>query len=1164
MASVAPRCSKLGDKKKTSFVHLHVHSEFSLLDGVSRIPEIVARARAFHMPALALTDHGNLHAVVQFYQEARRADVKPIIGCELYLAQRSRFDKETKEDRSPYHLTVLAKNAIGYKNLVQLATRASVEGFYSRPRVDKELLTKYAEGLIVLSGCPASEVSEIALAGREDALAESIEFYKDLYREDFYIEIQRHGLEIEQRLFGKLLDIAKRFEIPIVATNDSHYTLKEDDRLQDTMICIQTGKLLDDPNRLRFEVPEFYIKGPDEMQELFSDFPEAIHNTLAIAEKCEFEMELGINRMPEFPLPDGETANAYLKRLTMDGVKKRYGVLANDGSALVPPEVLKRTEWELSVICGKELASYFLIVQDFINFAKSKDIQVGPGRGSAAGSLVAYALGITEVDPLKHGLFFERFLNPERKSLPDIDVDFCFERRPEVLQYVMEKYGTDHVAQIVTFGTMAARASIRDVGRVLGVPLARVDRLAKLVPAQVGMTLSRAMELEPELVKAAKEDVEIQALLDLAKRIEGMVRHASVHAAGVVISKEPITEYVALQKVSDSPQLVTQIVMEDLEKIGLLKMDFLGLRNLTLIGKAVARISEESAGEALDLRTLDFKDDRTFALLASGESAGIFQLESRGMRQLLKQLQPSSFADIVASVALFRPGPLESGMVDEFIARKHGKTRITYDLPELEPILEESYGTIIYQEQVMEIAKRIAGFSPGEADVLRRAMGKKQKEEMAEQKEKFVEGAVNRGVAHNRAAHLFNLCSKHAGYSFNKSHSASYAIISYQTAFLKAHFPVPFMAALLSSVSGSVEKVAVYISECRRMGIEVLPPDVNESGADFTPVVEKIRFGLEAIKNLGMVAVEKILSERRENGSYTGIAEFVGRMDSRVVNKRSLEALIKAGAFDSVGVDRFQALDRIGDIMQKGAEGRGSRSKGQGVLFDVTSQEEGELPDSSISNASRPKIEEVLRFEKEVLGLFISDHPARFLEKEFSDRNLTPVNELSEKRDRTSVAVGGIVTSTRKLTTKAGELMMVGTLEDVSGSIPFVIFPSVYRDVAQKVTQEGLFIFHGTVDRRREELQVIVDRVEQLQMVPKQRVLHIQLDRLEGREQLAVLRDRLSEYPGEDPIALHMNGGGVEIPEGTHVAISPQLLIAIEELVGEGGVWIDRAEAQVG
>ena len=1146
---------------KEKFVHLHVHSEFSLLDGSGRVEDLVKGAKELGMPALALTDHGNMYATVDFFSKAKSHGVKPILGCELYVAPRTRFDKETKEDRAPNHLTVLAKDERGYKNLLELVSLASIEGFYSRPRVDKELLLKYKEGLVVLSGCPAGEIPRLILAGKLDKAEEAVVFFKSLYGDDFYIEVQDLDLDFQKKLNAVLFKMAKKLKIKTVATNDVHYVKKEDAVVQDTLLCIQTGSYLDQEERLKLETPEFYLKSRSDMEKKFSNHPEALDATLEIAEKCDFKMELGVLHLPRFDVPKGKTPDSYLEELVWEGVKKKYAKRIS-GKDMLPPEINDRVKYELYTIEKMGYAPYFLIVQDFISFAKSQGIQVGPGRGSAAGSIVSFALGITNVDPLKYGLIFERFLNLERVSMPDIDIDFCFERRGEVIEYVTQKYGKDHVAQIVTFGTMAARGSIRDVGRVQRVPLAEVDKIAKMVPFGPGVTLESALRTTKELKKVYEKDEKVKNLLDMAQRLEGLSRHASVHAAGVVISDLPLTEYVPLQKV-DENVIITQYTMKDLEKIGLLKMDFLGLRNLTMIAYAV-KILKHTRGIELDMNAIPFDDLKTFSLLRSGETMGIFQLESRGMRGLIKDLQPDNFEEIVALLALYRPGPLESGMVEDYVKRKHKKVPVRYELPELKPILDETYGVILYQEQVMEIASTVAGFSMGQADVLRAAMGKKKVKEMHKQKEFFIEGAVKRKVSRHKATELFNLCAKFAGYGFNKSHSTSYAVISYQTAYLKANYPKEFMAALLTSVMGNTDRVSSYLTECQHMGIKILAPDVNQSFRNFSVEEEGLRFGLTAIKNVGIGAIDSILEARKKDGPFKSLRDMLSRVDTRTCNKKVVESLIKAGAFDSLTKSRAFLLSNYGKTLSKAAAEQKERQNGQVVLFDVLEFGRVEPEQQTVSEETQEEVEEfspeeLLRMEKEMLGFYISSHPLSNLSETLEAQVGCRIADLSEKREGEGVKIGGLLSGCRKITTKRGDLMMVCNIEDLSSLISLVVFPKTYEKVQDMLLNDAVVVIKGRMNRdaRTEELNVVVESVEPLAEIEKVRTLHIDVVDVKDKQVLQKLKEILLFFKGEDSVMIYYDGKKIAASSKYHVDINPQMIEQIEKLLGSGAARVE-------
>ena len=1141
------------------FIHLHVHSEYSLLDGASRIEDLAKRAKDLGMKGMAITDHGSMYGVVKFYLKMKEAGLKPIIGSELYVAPNGRFNKNTAEDRSPYHLTAIAKNMTGYKNLIKLVSKGNTEGFYSRPRVDRELIEQYKDGLIILSGCSKGELARLILANEDKKARELASFYKGLFGADYYLEMMYHGIP-EQKIINLYLEkLSKEMDIPCVATNDSHYTAQEDARGQDIMLCIQTGSFLNDTDRMKFSGDEFYIKSYSEMKNNFPDNEEALANTVEVMEKCNLELDLGRYLIPDFPVPSGETADSFLEKLSFDGINQKYGVKSQDKTGkeivVIPPEIKERVKYELSVIEQTGFASYFLIVNDFINFARSAGIQVGPGRGSAAGSIVSYSLGITSLDPLKYGLMFERFLNPERISMPDIDIDFCYERRQEVIDYVVKKYGKERVAQIITFGTMAARAAIRDVGRVEQVPLTEVDKIAKMVPIMKDVTIDKAMGEIKELKAAYDRDPKIKALIDDAKRIEGMVRHASTHAAGVVISKEDLSDLVPVQLINDT-QTMTQYDMDDLKELGILKMDFLGLRNLSMIAHAV-EIIKHTKNIDLNIKELPTDDTATYQFLCSGNTIGIFQLESRGMRALIKDLKPTSFVEIIPLIALYRPGPIEGGMVEDFVKRKHKQVAVKYELPELEPILQETHGIILYQEQVMEIASKIAGYTLAQADVLRAAMGKKKEKEMHAQKEKFIEGAKKKGFSENKATILFNLCSKFAGYGFNKSHSAAYSVISYQTAYLKTHFPVEFMASLLTSVTGDADKVSMYIAESQKMKIKVMPPDINESLKDFTVVGDGIRFGLVAIKNVGIGAVENILAVRKKDGKFTSLLDFCERVDLRAVNKRVVESLIKSGAFDSIG-RRAALLNKLASIIDKAALTQKETSNGQSALFQMEHKpfhHGSPEPD----DAAEFNPDELLKMEKEMLGLYISGHPLASINALLEEQAETKASDIPDRKEGEMVTVGGILSSCRKLTTRRKELMMVANLEDMTGTIPLVIFPRSYEKYASMLSDDAIVIIKGkiNVDSMNDEKKVICDIVKPLSREKGGRkIFHIKVDK-EKFGSLPQLKDIFGSFRGNDPVYLHMDGKVVKVGEEHYICIDPSVVSQVEDLLGRDSAWVD-------
>ncbi len=1010
-----------------------------------------------------------------------------------------------------------------------------------------------------MSGCSKGELARLILANEGKKAKDLAAFYQSLFGADYYLEMMYHGIP-EQKIINVYLEkLSKEMDIHCVATNDSHYTAQEDARGQDIMLCIQTGSFLNDADRMKFSGDEFYIKSYSEMMNNFSDNEDALSNTVEVMEKCDLTLDLGRYLIPDFPVPSGETADSFLEKLSFEGINQKYGVKTNDKSGkeivVIPPEIKDRVKYELSVIKQTGFASYFLIVNDFINFARSAGIQVGPGRGSAAGSIVSYSLGITSLDPLKYGLIFERFLNPERISMPDIDIDFCIERRQEVIDYVVTKYGKERVAQIITFGTMAARAAIRDVGRVEEVPLSEVDKIAKMVPIMKDVTIDKAMAEIKELKAAYDREPRIKALIDDAKRIEGMVRHASTHAAGVVISKEELTDLVPVQLINDT-QTMTQYDMNDLKELGILKMDFLGLRNLTMIAHAV-RIIKHTKNIDLNIKELPTDDTATYQLLCSGNTVGIFQLESRGMRALIKDLKPTAFDEIIALNALYRPGPIEGGMVEDFVKRKHKQVPVKYELPELEPILRETHGIILYQEQVMEIASKIAGYTLAQADVLRSAMGKKKEKEMHAQKEKFIEGAKKKGFSENKATILFNLCSKFSGYGFNKSHSAAYSIISYQTAYLKTHYPVEFMASLLTSVTGDADKVSMYISECQKMKIKVMPPDVNESLKDFTVVGDGIRFGLVAIKNVGIGAVENIIAIRKKDGKFTSLLDFCERIDLRAVNKRVVESLIKSGAFDNIG-RRAALLNKLESTLDKAALTQKETSNGQSSLFQIEKKSFHHCSPEP-DDAAEFSPDELLHMEKEMLGLYISGHPLASFSELLEEQAKTKASDLAERKEGEMVTVGGILSSCRKLTTRRKELMMVANIEDMTGTIPVVIFPRSYEKYASMLFDDAIVIIKGkiNVDSMNDEKKVICDIVKPLSKEGGRRIFHVKVDK-EKFSTLPQLKSIFGSFKGTDPVYLHMDGKIVQVGEEHYISIDPAVVSQVEDLLGRDSAWVDN------
>lgn len=1056
------------------FVHLHVHSQYSLLDGAASINQLVQEAAASGAPALALTDHGVMYGALKFYQAAEKAGIKPILGCEVYVARRTRHDKQPKIDEDSFHLVLLAENEEGYKNLLQLVSLSHVEGFYYRPRVDKEILAAHTKGLIALSACLSGEIPYYLTNNQPDAAWQAAVWYKETFgAENFFLELQDQGLAGQKQLNRSLVEIGTKLGVGLVATNDLHYMRREDARVHDVLLCIQTGKNLNDQDRMRFPTNEFYFKSGEEMGRLFAETPAALANTLAIAERCNVRLKLGEYHLPDFAVPAGMDTASYLEHLCREGMKKRFKV--------VTPEIKARLEHELSVIKETGFPGYFLIVADFVRFAKGRGIMVGPGRGSGAGSLVGYLLGITELDPLKYDLLFERFLNPERVSMPDFDIDFCYERRGEVIEYVKEKYGRDHVAQIITFGTMAARGAVRDVGRVLGFPYGEVDRLAKLIPNELGITLEEAIKSSPELQTAISGDQRIADLFAIAQALEGVPRHASIHAAGVVISKEPLTNHVPLARAAEG-EFTTQFPMEDLETIGLLKMDFLGLRTLTVLQQTIELVKAYS-GDEIDLSALPEDDPKTMELLCSGETLGIFQLESAGMRRLLMQLAPTSFTDLIPLVALYRPGPLGSGMAEDFIKRRHGEKNITYLHPDLEEILRPTYGIILYQEQVMQICSKLGGFSLGEADLVRRAMGKKKPEVLAAMRRKFLDGAAARGISQRIGEEIFDLMEHFAGYGFNKSHSAAYALIAYWTAFLKANYPQAFLAALLTSVIGDSDKVGLYIEECRRLGIPVYPPDVNHSSARFTVEGRGIRFGLLAVKNMGVGVIQAIEKEREKTG-FASFYDFCQRLESGTINKRVVESLIKAGAFTFTGRSRRELLDVYEHACDQAHQRAASRRGGQLSFFDLEA-EFAAAGEERWTGAEEFPLATILALEKEYLGVYLSGHPIDPWREKFKENHIPTLAQILEKGKENGAAVdtvlaGGVVSRWRRINTKAGKTMASFVLEDPTGSLEVLVFPNLYERVAAEAENDRIVVVKGRLDEAEEGEKLLAQQIRWL------------------------------------------------------------------------------------
>ncbi len=1150
------------------FVHLHLHSQYSLLDGAIRIHDVVAKAKEYKMPALAVTDHGNLFGAMEFYTQVQSGGIKPIIGCEVYVAPGSRFDKNSRSgEETSHHLILLCENEKGYRNLCRLVSKSYMEGFYYKPRVDKGLLEEFNEGLICLSACLAGEVPGRILAGDDKGAVDSAGWYREIFDNGrYYLEMQENGLDEQRKVNAGLMDLSRKLEIQLVATNDCHYLNRADARAHEILLCIQTGKQLEDEKRLRFATDQFHFKSPQEMAHDFREIPDAVKATRAVAERCSLLLEFNEIHMPRFDLGTGETLRERFEKDVGSGFGRRMAEIKDrtEIDEATEADYEERLNKEVKLIQDMGFSGYFLIVADFIRFAREHDIPVGPGRGSAAGSLAAYSLGITDIDPIRYGLLFERFLNPERKSMPDIDVDFCMDGRDRVIEYVSEKYGKANVAQIITFGRMQAKAVVRDVARVLGMPYAEADRIAKLIPDSLKMTLDKALVEEPRLKKEVESNPQVDDLINTAKCLEGLTRHASTHAAGIVISDRPLEEHLPLYA-GGKGETLTQFDMTWVEKIGLVKFDFLGLKTLTVIDNAI-RLVEQTRGKSVDIGNLPLEDKKTFKLLGRGETFGIFQLESSGMREILTKLKPSVFEDLIALVALYRPGPLGSGMVDDFIKRKHGKTRIKYPLPQLEPILKETYGVILYQEQVMKIAAVLADYSLGEADLLRRAMGKKKPKEMAEQKSRFEKGCTGKKIDPKKAAHIFDLVEKFAGYGFNKSHSAAYAMVAYQTAYLKAHYPVEFMTALLSAESGNTDKLTVYISECRDMNLEILPPHVNDSFRDFHVKDKKIIFGLGAVKNVGEGAVKSIVDAREEGGPFSGIEDFAARVELKKVNKKVFESLIKCGAFDAPGVTRNAMCEAMDAVLEEAAGIQKEKADGQFNLFGAQAGPAGAGAPARSGIPDLPEWEDMtkLKFEKEVMGFYITGHPLMKYEDFINKFTNANSNNLATHPDAASVKLAGLVKSIKEHTTKKGDRMAFVVLEDLAGSVEVTVFSDTYARNRDLLNSGEPLVISGTRDGDNGNPKVLAHEIFPLQKVPGRLAggLHIRISTTaEDPGQVTNLKKILKRHPGRLPVKVH-----VVIPNRTETIINlakftcepnDSLLTALKKSLGEQAVFFE-------
>jgi len=1154
----------------SEFVHLHVHSEYSLLDGAAQLEKLVDKAKELKFPAIALTDHGNLFGAIDFYQAAQKAGVKPILGCELYVAPGGRKERGSQDGgyEGANHLTVLVRNRTGYKNLVKLVSRAFLEGFYYKPRVDRELLAQHADGLLVLSGCLNSEVSRMLSAGDAVKARETAGWYQEVFGKDHYfMEVQAHGLEEQERVMAETLRIARSIGAPVVGTNDSHYLEGTHARAHEALLCIQTGTNLQDTQRFRFSTQEFYIKSAEEMGRVFSELPEACQNTLAVAERCNLTLDFNQFHLPRYVVPSEHTLDSYLHELAHDGLRRRYGPTPGDA-------VEARLAHELAVIEKMGFAGYFLVVWDFIRYAREQGIAVGPGRGSSAGSLTAYCLGITNIDPIRYGLLFERFLNPERISMPDMDIDFSDDRRDEVIRYVAERYGRDRVAHIITFGTLGAKAAIRDVGRVLGMPYGDVDRIAKLVPNfPLNITLDDAYQKSLPLAEMVRGQANVKELWEIARTLEGCTRHASVHASAVVISDEPLEEHVPLYKDPKRPELITGYAMGPIEKLGLLKMDFLGLRTLTVLANTVALI-KESRGLELDLDRLPLDDKKTYEMLSEAKTFGVFQLESSGMRDALRGLRPEQLEDLIAMVSLYRPGPME--LIPDFIQRKHGRSKITYEHPAMEKFTRETYGIMVYQEQIMQIASEMAGFTMGEADILRRAMGKKDRELMAKQREKFLAGCRERSTSAAKAERVWELMEKFAGYGFNKSHAAAYGLVAYQTAYFKANYPVEFMAALLTSEMGDTDKIVKYIEECRAMGIQVVPPDVNVSAVQFSVAGDTVRFGLAAIKNVGEAAMQSILKSRSAEGPFKTLEDFCTRVDLRLVNRRVVESLIKAGAFDSLGLTRAHLLATTDTALESGQRQQRDRAEGQGSFFEM-------MPAAAPARASTPaeitpewEADQRLAFEKEVLGFYISGHPLARYRGVVEPLGVTTSADLAAKGHGSRVLLFGHATGLKETSTKGGNRMAFFTLEDMEGTVEITVFPEPFKSAAACLRSGEAVLVRGRVDDGDKGRVVLAEDVRLLEQaladygarpktggVSEANACRIRVTPGEDPgAALAAVKQLCGNHPGRVPVFLHLLVGAQEVvvrTRGLLVDGSKELVADGETLLGPGAISVDYA-----
>ena len=1153
-----------------NFTHLHVHTEYSLLDGSNKIKEYVARVKELGMDSAAITDHGVMFGVIDFYRAAKEAGINPILGCEVYVAPGSRFDREigkgTSDDRY-YHLVLLAENNTGYANLMKIVSKGFVDGFYYKPRVDMEILQQYHEGIIALSACLAGEVQRYLVRGfYEEAKQAALKYERVFGTGNFFLELQDHGIPQQKTVNQQLLRMSRELGIDLVATNDVHYTYAEDAASHDILLCIQTGKKLADEDRMRYEGGQYYVKSPEEMEALFPYAMEALENTHKIAQRCHVEIEFGVTKLPKFDVPEGYTSWEYLNKLCFEGLEQRYQP--------VTKELKERLNYELGVIRTMGYVDYFLIVWDFIRYARDNDIMVGPGRGSAAGSLVAYTLGITKLDPIKYNLLFERFLNPERVSMPDIDVDFCFERRQEVIDYVVRKYGKDRVVQIVTFGTLAARGVIRDVGRVMDLPYNLCDTIAKMVPMELNITIDKALTMSQELRTMYEADEQIHTLIDMAKRLEGLPRHTSMHAAGVVISQKSVDEYVPLSRASDG-SITTQFTMTTLEELGLLKMDFLGLRTLTVIQNAV-KLAEKSAGISLDMDQIDYDDKAVLSSLGTGKTDGVFQLESAGMKSFMKELKPQSLEDVIAGISLYRPGPMD--FIPQYIRGKNNPDTITYDCPQLQPILEPTYGCIVYQEQVMQIVRDLGGYTLGRSDLVRRAMSKKKAAVMAKERQNFVygneeehvPGCIANGISEQTANKIYDEMTDFAKYAFNKSHAAAYAVVSYQTAWLKYYYPVEFMAALMTSVIDNPGKVAEYIMTCRQMGIGILPPDINQGEGVFSVTGRQIRYGLSAIKSVGRPVIESILEERNRGGRFTDLKNFIERLSGKEVNKRTIESFIKAGALDSLGGTRRQLMMAYAQVMDSVAQERKSSISGQMSLFDLMGEEEKQEYSIQLPDVGEFDKGQLLAFEKEVLGIYVSGHPLEEYESVWR-KNISALSsdfaldeELGQPKiqDGIKAVIGGIVESKTVKYTKTNKTMAFFLLEDLVGTVEVVVFPRDYEKYHQLIKEDARLFVQGRVSGEDDKAsKLICEKIWAFEEVPRD--VWIQFDTVEAfAKQEQKLYQMIYSSDGKDQIVIYVKNPrlGKRLGERYSMQASGELLRTLIDTFGEANVRVTEGK----